>query len=206
MSDIEYNDLLFEISERLDELNVRERLIFMCRGKLASGSEDSIQDALSLFKELEERDCLGPDRLEIVKDVLKRLKEWVLFGKVKTFQSQRKEYIGLLEQIIPALDELNDLERLVSICRGKIPGANEGNIHDVRSLFKELENHNCLGIDYLRILKEILTQTEQSDLLKEVDKFEERRNRKDEFQTRKGISVIPSYFVFFVSHEAVLMN
>ena len=206
MSDIEYNDLLFEISERLDELNVRERLIFMCRGKLAPGSEDSIHDALSLFKELEERDCLGPDRLEIVKDILKRLKEWVLFGKVKTFQSKRKEYIGLLEQIIPALDELNDLERLISICRGKIPGAKEGNIHDVRSLFKELENHNCLGIDYLGILKEILTQTEQSDLLKEVGRFEERRNREDEFETRKGISVIPCYFVFFVHHEAVLMN
>ena len=201
MSDIEYNDLLFEISEKLDELNVRERLIFMCRGKLASGSEDSIHDALSLFKELEERDCLGPDRLEIVKDVLKRLKEWVLFGKVKTFQSKRKECIGLLGQIIPALDELNDLERLISICRGKIPGANEGNIHDVRSLFKELENHNCLGI-----LKEILTQTEQTDLLKEVGRFEERRNREDEFETRKGISVIPSCFVFFVHQEAVLMN
>ena len=196
MSNIEYNDLLFEISERLDELNVRERLIFMCRGKLASGSEDSIHDALSLFKELEERDCLGPDRLEIVKDILKRLKEWVLFGKVKTFQSKRKEYIGLLEHIIAALDELNDLERLMSICRGKIPEANEGNIQDVRSLFEELENHNCLGIDCLGILKEILSQTEQSDLLKDVEKLEERRNREDEFETRRGISVISSCFVF----------
>ena len=189
MSDIEYNDLLFEISERLDELNVQERLIFMCRGKLASGSEDSIQDALSLFQELEERDCLGLDRMEIVKDVLKRLKEWILFGKVKAFQSKRKEYIDLLEQAIAVLDELSDLERLISICRGKIPEPSEGNILDVRSLFKELENHDCLGIDYLGILKEILTQTEQSDLLKEVDKFEERRNREDEFETRKGISV-----------------
>ena len=206
MSDIEYNDLLFEISERLDELNVRERLIFMCRGKLASGSEYSIQDALSLFKELEERDCLGPDRLEVVKDVLKRFKEWVLFGKVKTFQSKRKEYIGLLEHIIAVLDELNDLERLISICKGKIPEANEGNIHDVRSLFKELENHNCLGIDYLGILKEILTQTEQSDLLKEVDKFEERRNREDEFQTRKGICNIFSCCVILFYHEAILIN
>ena len=206
MSDIEYSDLIFKISERLDELNVRERLIFMCRRKLASGNENSIQDALSLFKELEEQDCLGPDRLEIVKDVLKNVEEWVLFGKVKRFESKRKKYIGLLEHIIAVLDELNDLERLISICRGSIPEANEGNIHDVRSLFKELENHNCLGIDYLGILKEILTQTEQSDLLKEVDKFEERRNQEDEFQTRKGIRNIFSCFVILFYHEAMLMN
>ena len=50
MSDIEYNDLLFEVSRRLDELNVLDRWLFIFRGKLASGSEDIIQDALSSFK------------------------------------------------------------------------------------------------------------------------------------------------------------
>ena len=33
MSDVEYNSLIFEISQRLDELNVRRKLIVMCRGK-----------------------------------------------------------------------------------------------------------------------------------------------------------------------------
>ena len=193
MSDIDYNNLLFEISESLDELNLHERLLFLCRGKLASGIRredvDSIQDSLALFKVLEERNHLGPNRLGVMKNILKGVKKWSLLGKVKKFESKRKEYLDLLEQIIPALDELNDLERLISICRAEIPEANEGNIHNVRSLFKELEIQSCLGIDYLDILKEILTQTGQSDLLKEVERFEEQRNREDEFETRKGISV-----------------
>ena len=196
MSEIEYNNLLFEISERLNELNAQERLLFLCRGKLATGSEDNIQDVLSLFKELEERNHLGPNRLGVIKDLLKGVKEWDLFGKIKTFESKRKEYISLLEQIIPVLDGLSDLERLISLCRVEIPEANESNIDDVRSLFKVLENHSCLGINCLGMLKEILTQTEQTDLLKEVNEFEERRNREDESERRKGIRFGFTFFAF----------
>lgn len=65
--------------------------------------------------------------------------------------------------------------------------ANESNIQDARSLFKELENLNCLGIDCFGVLKEILTKTEQRELLREVQVMEKRRNRTDDFETRKGI-------------------
>lgn len=185
MSTIEYNNLLFEISQRLDELNVRERLLFMCRGKLASGSED-IQDVLSLFKELEEKDYLGIDRLKILKEVLKSVREWPLFGKVKNFERKRKEYSHLLEEIIRVLDELNDMERLMSMCRGKVPEGSEGNIQDVRRLLNELENQDHLGIDQLDIVKKILTETEKEDLLKKVNEFEKRRNDEEELESRKG--------------------
>ena len=47
-------------------------------------------------------------------------------------------------------------------------------IKDVRSLFKQLESNDCLGIDCLKILKEILIQTEKSDLLEKVDEFKRR--------------------------------
>ena len=187
MSEIEYNNLLFEISRRLDELDARKQLLIMCRGKVATRSEDSIQDVFSLFEELEQKDFLGLDRLGILKDMLKGVKEWALFGKVKKFESKRKEYIDLLEQTIRVLDELNDLERLMSICRGKITEASGASVHDARSLFQELENHNCLGIDCLDILKEILTQTEQNGLLKKLEELEGRRNREDKFESRKGI-------------------
>ena len=185
MSTIEYNNLLFEISQRLDELNVRDRLLFMCRGKLASGSE-GIQDVLSLFKELEEKDYLGIDRLKILKEILKSVREWSLFGKLKNFERKRKEYSRLLDEVIRVLDELNDLERLMSICRGKIPEVSEGNIQDVRRLLKELENQDHLGIDQFDILKEILTETEKEDLLKKVNEFEKRRNDEEELESRKG--------------------
>ena len=199
MSTVEYNCLIYEIRERLDELNVGKKLIFMCRGKVAPRSEENMQDASSLITELEEKESLGPDNLDLLKDLLKGVKEWALLEEVEKFESKRTEYDILLNQIIRALDELNDLERLVSICGRKIPGERQGNIRDVRSLFEELENNHCLGINRLDILKEILAQTEKNDLLMAVKEFEERRTRKDKFERRIGI-ILCLFYVFYSSN------
>ena len=190
MSAIEYSYLLFEISKKLDELYPIHLLLFACRKYLSSGSEGNIQDTLSLFKELEDQQSLEIDNLVVIIELLKVVKEWPLFGKVKRLENKRKEYNALLKEIIRVLDELNDLERLVSICRGKLSEESEGLIDDARSLFKELKNQNILGLDRLDILKEILTETEKKDLLKEVEKLEERRNNEDEFERKKGICFI----------------
>ena len=190
MSAIEYSYLLFEISEKLDKLYPIHLLLFACRKYLSSGSEGNIQDTLSLFKELEDQQSLEIDNLVVIIELLKVVKEWPLFGKVKRLENKRKEYNALLKEIIRVLDELNDLERLVSICRGKLSKGSEGLIDDARSLFKELKNQNILGLDRLDILKEILTETEKKDLLKEVEKLEERRNNEDEFERKKGICFI----------------
>ena len=185
MSCIEYNNLLFEVSQKLDQLNVREQLLFMCRGKVASGVED-IHNVLSLFRELEDHGSLEIDRLEVLKELLKGVREWSLYQKVKKFEIKRKEYNCLLEQISNELDENNHLERLVLICREKTSVESEGNIRDVRTLFKELERQNYLGFSRLELLKKILTEIENEDLLKEVQDFEKRRNEEDEFERRKG--------------------
>ena len=195
MSAEEYNSLLFEISQRLDELNVGRKLLVICRGKVAPRNEENMPDAFSLFEELEEKGFLGPDRLEVLKGMLKGVEEWSLFENVKKYERKRKEYNDLLEQVIRVLDELNNLERLVSMCNGKIAEDRLSDIHDVRSLFKELEINSYLGVDRLGLLKEILTQMEKSDLLKEVEEFEERRDREDEFERRKGI--YPFLFRYF---------
>ena len=199
MSAIEYSYLLIEISEKLDERSPIHRLLFTCRTYLTSGSEGNIHDTLSLLKELEEQQNLGIDNLVVIKELLKGVREWSLFGKVKRFENKRKQYNALLEEIIRVLDELNDLERLVSVCRGKLSEESEGLIEDVRSLFKELENQNILGLDRLDILKEILTETEKKDLLKEVEKLEERRNNEDEFERKKGICFIIFAVLEFVA-------
>ena len=98
MSNIEYNNLLFVISEKLDQENVLERLHFMCREKLASASnrQDSIQDTLSLFKELEDRNHLpagsaGSERLA------QRFKRMVPFRKSKKIR-EHKNRIHWLER------------------------------------------------------------------------------------------------------------
>ena len=203
MSAVEYNSLIFEISQRLDELNVGRKLIVMCRGKVAPRSEGNMQDAFSLFVELEGKEFLGPDNLDVLKDLLKGVKEWALLEEAEKFESKRKEYDVLLKKIIRVLDELNDVDRLVSICREKIPPERQGNIPDVRSLFKELENNNCLGINRLGILKEILAQTEKSDLLTTVKDFEERRTREDKFERRKGMHRALNVFCWLFSFRCL---
>ena len=54
-----------------------------------------------LFVELEQKKFLGPDKLNILKlkDLLKGLEEWSFFGNVRSLESKRKEYNGLLEII-----------------------------------------------------------------------------------------------------------
>ena len=197
MSVVEYNDLLFKVSQRLNELNVGKRLLVMCRGKVAPRSEEHLPDALQLFWELQEKEYLGPDRLGVLKDVIGGLEEWSLLENVEKFETKRKEYHGLLEQIIQEL-ELNDVEQLVSICKGKILDERQGNIRDVRSLFQELKNNSCLEINRLDILKEILRQTDKRDLLEKVKEFEERRNREHKSERRAGafLSLLNRYSFF----------
>ena len=191
MSEFEYNNLLFQISQRLDNINAGKQLLVICRGKLAARRGEENIPTFSLFEELEEKGFLSPDRLTVLKAILKGVEEWGPLQKVEKFSCKRKEYNNLLEQIIRVLDELNDLERLISICRGNITEGRRASIHDVRSLFKELESNDCLGIECLEIVKEILTQTEKTDLLKEVKEFEQRQSRENKFERRKGISPCP---------------
>ena len=63
--------------------------------------------------------------------MLKGVNEWDLFEEVEKFETKREEYNNLLDQIIRVLDELNDLERLVSICRGKIAEERQVNFLNV---------------------------------------------------------------------------
>ena len=189
MSGLEYHFLLLEIRKKLDDYPIVD-LLDLCRTYLSSESESNIKDTRSLFKKLEAQKVLEIDNLVVIKGLLKGFREWPLFGKVRRFENKRKEYNALLKKIIRVLDELNDLEWLVSICRGKLSEESEGLIEDVRSLFKELKQQNILDLDRLDILKEILTETEKKDLLKEVEKLEERRNNEDEFERKKGICFI----------------
>ena len=188
MSAIEYNNLLFKTSQRLNELNRGRQLLVMCRGKVETLDEETLmEDVFQLFVELEKNGFLGRDKLTILKDLLGQLEEWSLLRNVKAFETKRKEYNGLLEKIITVLDELDCLEQLVAICNDRIPEEKHGSIHDVRSLFQELENNLSLGIAHLEVLKEILTQKKKTDLLEEVEEFEERKNQEEEFEWRKGI-------------------
>ena len=188
MSKIEYNNLLFRIGQKLDETNARRHILFMCRETLGARSdEDNYRDSISLLEELEGNGSIGPDNLGLVKEILAALEEWDLHEKIVNFERTRKEYTELIERVIGELDELIDLERLMStVCRGKIPDERRGDVHDVRSLFQVLEVIGCLGINNLGILKEICIEMEKDELLREVEDFRERRIEDEKRGRRKG--------------------
>ena len=191
MSAIGYNNLLYKTIQSLNESNVGDQLRFMCRDMVAQRDEQSIKE---LFQELERNGFLSLDKLEVLKDLLKGLEEWSLFRNVISFERKRKEYNSLLERVIHVLDDLDCLEQLVAICSDRIPEEEHGSIQDVKSLLKELEDKDSLRIDRLALLKKILIQKQQTELLREVEEFEERLNQEDEFEWRKGIFLLPNAF------------
>ena len=186
MSYVEYNQLLFEISQRLDLLNQHGQLLFMCRECVTSRAED-IPDALSLFQELEEQNYLAIDKVELLKELLEGVKEWSLFQKVKKFEDKRKEYKELLEQISRALDKSNQLQQLISVCTAKETlDENERNTQTALILFEKLERRGLFAFGRLDFLKGILLGIERQDLVKKVQDFEKRRIDEDESEIRKG--------------------
>ena len=180
MSFIEYRALLRKVNQGFDWPNESETLLSLCDGLIAEASADNIVNAASLLKELEKQDLLGIDHLDILKALLRGMEKWTLIDVLKKFEIKRENYNSLLEKVILKLDELNDLTRLIKICRS-ILLTEDGisRIDNVRALFKQLESKKRLGADCLRILKKILIETEEEDLLNEVNEFEKKREDED---------------------------
>ena len=89
MSEIEYNNLVFEISTKIG-VNQLGRLVFMCRWQISKSSKGRIKNALELFEELENQGYLGIDRLETLKQILEQLKNQRMLRKVEEFENKRK--------------------------------------------------------------------------------------------------------------------
>ena len=184
MSDFAYRGLLFEIGKKLTQVD-RQKLLVVCGLK---DEADNIPDALSLLERLHEKGRLEIDQLGDLKEVLNTLDESSLFKKLEEFEKKRKEYTNLLAKVSHALDsdERNHLEQLKDICKRETSLELDGSISEIRTLFKELEKHGRLGFRRLDFLKEILTEIEREDLVKEIEEYEERRNKNDAGERRKG--------------------
>ena len=178
MSEIEYRTLRFEVSQGIDWQTEGEKLLSLCEGFIAEGSENNVRNAATLLKELEIKNKLGIDHLEVLKELMNGIGKWALIDQIEIFEIKRKNYISMLEKIILKLDELNDLERLINICTPYLAEDIVGGIESIRILFEKLESNNRLGPACLGILKEILKETGEDELLRELEEFE--KKRKDE--------------------------
>ena len=186
MSLIEYRNLLYEVSERIAWVTERRRLLFICKIFLPDGCEDDIQDVLSLLIKLQEENHLGIDSLDVLKDLLERMGKWNLLQAVEKFENKRKEYKSLLEQCGRVLDDCSQLERLVSVCEGKISHDRQQYITDVWTLFTELEKQKELGIKRLEILKTMATEMEKPDLLQRVEEFKKKRKQEEDAEREQN--------------------
>ena len=178
MSEIEYRTLRFEVSQGIDWQTEGEKLLSLCEGFIAEGSENNVRNAATLLKELEIKNKLGIDHLEVLKELMNGIGKWALIDQIEILEIKRKNYISMLEKIILKFDELNDLERLINICTPYLTEDRVGGIESIRILFEKLESNNRLGPACLGILKEILKETGEDELLWEVEEFE--KKRKDE--------------------------
>ena len=186
MSDVAYRGLLYEIGGKLGKHD-RQQLLAVCG---LEDEADNLPDARSLLKRLEAKSQLGVDRLGVLEDVLAAFGELSLLEKLKEFEKKRKAYKNLLARVSHALesesDERNHLEQLKAICERETSLELDESISNITRLFKELEKHGSLEFRRLDFLKEILTEINKEDLVREIEEYEERRNQNDAGERRKG--------------------
>ena len=184
MSDVAYRGLLFEIGEKLEQHD-HPKLLAVCGLK---DEADNLPDAHSLLERLKGKSQLGIDQLGYLEEVLATLEKLSLVEKLKEFEKKRKEYTNLLAKVHGALDsdERIHLEQLKVICKREKSMELDESISNVRRLFKELEKHGSLGFRRFDFLKEILTEIKKEDLVRDIEEYEERRNKNDAGERRKG--------------------
>ena len=182
MSEVTFNSLLFRIAGKLEEINAREHVLFMCHGKIEHRDDETI---LSKFKKLKEGGFLGVDSLQMLKDILKAEKQWDFLAEIGEFETTRGEYKKLLEKIIGALENHNDLERLTSFIweRYNVP---EERRNDVRCLVQVLEEMNVIGVDGLNLFTEPFINLNNDELLAELKDFQNRRTKDEKSGRRTG--------------------
>ena len=197
MSEIEYRALCIRVSRGIDWQTEGETLLSLCKGRLiAEGSENLIGNAADLLEQLEGQNKLGIDHLEVLKELLGAIEKWALVDKIDIFEINRKNYLSMLEKVILKLDELNCLEQLIRICTPYLEEGRVGGIESIRVLFKKLESNDRLGPANLEILKKILKEMREEELLREVEEFEKKRKdenirdrqRKEAEEQRRGKS------------------
>ena len=89
MSDVEFNALLIKVSEKITVTELL-RLKRLCRGKIAT-ADGNINSVWDLLLELEKCKNLGPDKLDVLRDVLDNVKGGKpLLKDVKKFEELRK--------------------------------------------------------------------------------------------------------------------
>jgi len=103
MSDVQFNALRIKVSEKIAEKELL-RLKRLCRGKISTADGD-INTVWDLLLDLEKCNNLGPDKLDVLKDVLDNVRGGKpLLKDVKKFEKIRKGRVtGRIKTLIDDL-------------------------------------------------------------------------------------------------------
>ena len=124
--------------------------------------------------------------MEVLKDLSKGMRKWYLLALIEKFETKRKEYKNLLEQICCVLEDGNHLTQVISMYKEKMALDGERGVKDVRTLFTQLEKRHYLAIARLDILKNIVTEVEKPDLLKQIVEFDEKRKQEEVVERKRA--------------------
>ena len=90
MSEIEYNNLTYEIAQALDKGQSRaktlDHLKHLCRHKIPAPRLGDIRNPNELLAELEKEGVLGRFKLDFLKELLRMVDKTQLIQKVEAFQ------------------------------------------------------------------------------------------------------------------------
>lgn len=92
MSVVEYRGLLYQFCEEVDWQTQRRKLIFILRAFLHDDLEGGVSNIESLLTILEEKNIIGIDRLNVMKELLKEIGKRDLLRRVERFEIKRKDY------------------------------------------------------------------------------------------------------------------
>ena len=200
MSSIGYQSLLYRVTQRLKDVTKINQLFHTSsNARLISENSESFDvqvnegdntaiTVMKLFSDLAESGNLGLDNLEILRHLLTEVKEWSLVDEIDKFARQRKDFNALLETaIIPKLEEFDNLEQLLSLCEDQVSDDAKEEIKDVRALLKELQKKNRLGFTQLAVLRKILNETGQQELLDLLTDFEKKWKEEEKAERRRGM-------------------
>ena len=89
MSEVEYNALIYNISDEVDETNL-EYLKSLCRDHLGNGPLEHITTVRELLLVLEKKNRLGIDRLDLLKAIVRELKNPGITLLIDDFEVRRR--------------------------------------------------------------------------------------------------------------------
>lgn len=179
---MDFNCCLYKIGEELDSEELAS-LKFLCIDNIPQRLQESINDALTLFQILQEKNKLGEEDMFFLKELLFRIHRCDLLGKhLKTSardmenmlqtpgMAQISAYRVMLFQISEEMSKY-EVKQFKFMLKGLIAKCKLDDDMNMLDIFKEMEKMDILGENSLKILKDICQNIKKS-VLKIIHDYE----------------------------------